>query len=563
MELSIFVQISLVIAVAAVVSIIMRFLRQPLILGYILTGVITGPSLLNIIQAHESFETLSSIGIALLLFIIGLGLNAKLIRSLGKPAIVTAFFVGIFLGPISFLVSYLFGFNVISSLFIANAMLFSSTIVILKTLSDKHEMGRLYGRLAIGILLIEDIMATLAMIMATMLAKDAEATKLIWLLAEAGGLALLLYVFGSHIIPKIGKFLASSRELLFLFSIGWGLSIASLFEVAGFSAELGALFAGVALAGLPYATEMAARLKPLRDFFLVLFFVSLGELFSLGSISVNLLPALALSALIMIGKPLLVMSSLSIMKYTNLTSYKTAIHLSQNSEFSIVLVLYAAQLGVVSENAVSLVTLVVLITIALSTYLTRFEKNIYKSLEKVLRKFERKELHKTHEKSDVYPAILIGYRKGGYEFVRTFRKLKLRYLVIDYNPEIIERLEQQGVRHAYGDIMDEEFLEEINIGSSKVIVSTVDDLEMNLSVLKYIRKNNKNASYICHALTYEDATELYEAGASYVILPHYVGSERISNFIKQNGISHKSLSDYRNKHLVVIGKKAVAEARVD
>ncbi len=561
MELSIFVQISIVIAVAAVVSIVMHTLKQPLILGYILTGIITGPSVLNIIQAHEAFETFSSIGIALLLFIIGLGLNAQLIRSLGKPSIITALFVGVFLGPLAFLTSWLFGLDLPTSLFIANSMLFSSTIVILKNLSDKHEMGRLYGKLAIGILLIEDIMATVAMILAAMMAQEnSDISNLLILGGKTLSLGIFLYVFGAHIIPRIGKFLASSRELLFLFSIGWGLVVASLFELSGFSAELGALFAGVALAGLPYATEMATKLKPLRDFFLVLFFVSMGELFKFDTIQSSLAPAITLSLIVMLGKPLIVMSSLSLLRYTHLTSFKTAIHLSQNSEFSIVLVLYAVNLGIISQQAVSIVTLVALITIGLSTYMMRFDDKIFSSLENVLRKFERKSSHEPKKHSDIYPVVLFGYHKGGHEFVETFRKLKLKYIVIDYDPNIINHLEEQGIRHSYGDVTDEEFLEEINVKNSKLVVSALDDMKTNLEILSYLRRYNKNISFICHALSYEDAVKLYKEGASYVSLPHYIGSEKISNFIKKNGISHRALTSYRDKHLSSIGRKAIVEA---
>ena len=558
MELSIFTQISLVIAIAGVVSLIMRFLRQPLVLGYILTGILVGPSVLNIVHARDAFETFSQIGIALLLFIIGLGLNAGVIRGLGKVSVVTAGIIFLLVGSTGHLASVLLGFNNITGLYLGIALFFSSTIIILKVLSDRHELGRLYGQVATGVLLVDDVIATLAIVSVAMISSGStDIVTLSWLVIKTALLGLGLYISSQWLIPRLGKTLARSSELLYLFSIAWGLSVASLFELAGLSHEIGALFAGVSLAGLPYAAEMAAKLKPLRDFFIVLFFVTLGELFTFGALKESLAPALVLSLIVMIGKPLFVMCSLGLLRYTRFTSFKTAIHLSQISEFSIILIVYAASVHVVSKDAVPVITLVGLITIAISTYLMKYDDALFKLLDKKLKIFERRRITENRQRRTTYPVILFGYHKGGHEFVETFRDMKQRYLVVDYNPEIIEHLESRGVRHAYGDMTDEEFLDEINAAKAQIIVSTVDTLETNLVTLRFLRRHNPNASYICHALNYEDAATLYEHGASYVSLPHYIGSERVSSFIKRHGMSHDALKDYRNRHLITIGRKAV------
>lgn len=558
MDLSIFTQIGLVIAIAAIVSMIMRAFKQPLILGYILTGILVGPSILNLVHAKDAFETFSQIGIALLLFIIGLGLNASVIRGLGKVSLVTATMILLLVGGAGFGVALAFGFNTMTAILLGLSLFFSSTIIILKVLSDKHELGRLYGQIALGVILLDDIVATLALVVVAMLAKgDANLWTFGFLALKAVGLGLFLIFMGGFVIPKLGKFLAKSSELLFLFSIGWGLSVASLFEILGLSHEVGALFAGVSLAGLPYATEMAAKLKPLRDFFIVLFFVTLGEIFTFNSIMSSLLPAIVLSLVVMIGKPIFVMTALGWLRYTRLTSFKAAIHLSQISEFSIILIIFAATSGVVSKEAIPIITLVALITIALSTYLMKYDDQLYHKLERALRIFERKRTKGESRAQTSYPVILFGFHKGGHEFLDAFREMNLHYLVVDYNPEIIEHLEQQGIRHAYGDMTDEEFLDEINASKAKLVVSTVDALDINLVTLKYLRRHTADVSFVCHALNYEDAATLYEHGASYVSLPHYIGSERVSNFIKRHGMSHAALSSYRDRHLVTIGRSAV------
>jgi len=364
MHQEIFVELSIVLVVVAVISVIMRLLKQPLILGYILTGILVGPLALDVIHAKDAFEGFSEIGIALLLFIIGLGMNAGVIKSLGKVSITTAAVIFTVVGGLGVLAATLMGFDMMTALVMGVALFFSSTIVILKVLSDKREISRLHGQVAIGVILVDDIVATLAIVAVTAASSGGLGIgDLVPMLAKAIGLGALLFITGAYVIPRFSKALAKSQELLFIFAVAWGFGIASLFGLFGFSHEVGALFAGVALASLPYATEMSTRLKPLRDFFIVLFFVTLGERFVFDDISGTLLPALVLSAIVLIGKPLFTMASLGLLGYTKLTSFKAGIHLSQISEFSIVLVVLAVQTALIDSRAASVITLVALITI--------------------------------------------------------------------------------------------------------------------------------------------------------------------------------------------------------
>ena len=560
MEFSIFTQLSLVLGVTALIALIMRLLKQPIIMGYIITGIIVGPSVLNIVHASDVFHSFSELGITLLLFIIGLGLNIGVIKSLGKVSLVTAAVIFSAVGGIGFLAShFLLGFDLTTSLIVGIALFFSSTIIILKVLSDNKELSRLYGQIAIGVILVDDIVATLALVVVTALGTHSGLDfSTVGLLAlKAIGLGVGLAFVGVKVMPKIARLFARSQELLFIFSIAWGLLIATLFDVAGFSHEVGALFAGVAIAGLPYATEIASKLKPLRDFFIVIFFVTLGEVFTFTSLQNSLVPALVLSFIVMVAKPLFVLIALGLQRYTKLTSFKAAIHLSQISEFSIILIILAASYKLVPPEAVAVITFVALITIGFSTYLMKYDDVLYRKLEHWLRHFERTTVNEHVKRNALYPVILVGYHKGGHEFLKTFREMKQRYLVIDYDPEVIDHLEAQGVRHAYGDATDEAFLEEVNAAQANLIVSTMTDASTNLALLRYVRRHNQKTSFICHAENYADAADLYEHGASYVSLPHYVGSERVSSFIRRHGLNHAALAEYRDKHLITIGRQAL------
>lgn len=552
MDSHVFSELSLVIIVTAAVSLFMRLIRQPLILGYILAGLLVGPSFFGLIQSEELFQVFSSIGIALLLFIIGLGMNVAELKKLGKPVFAVAFSTLLVITMIGFSTSSLLGFTKTEALIAGLALFFSSTIIIVKILSDKKEQNRLHGQIAIGVILVEDIVATFALLFVAAGAEGGfqpqEAAVLI-----AKGLALLglLYFCSSKILPKVARYMAESQEMLFLFAISWGFGIATLFEISGFSLEVGALFSGVALATSPYVAEIASRLRPLRDFFVVIFFIFLGQSLTISNISSALIPALILSIIVMVMKPFIVTSVLGLLGYTKRVSFKAGINLSQISEFSVVLVVLAIANDLVRNEVGAVITLVAIITIAVSTYLMHYDDELYEVFDRIkLRMFEKEVVYRENRKVSGYPMVLLGYHHGGHEFVKTFRQMHKRFLVVDYDPDVIELMEQQKIDYLYGDVTDRELLDEANIEKAKLIVSTISDHNTNVFLVNLIENINPGAVIICHADNLKEATELYDLGASYVMIPHYIGSEKIGSFIKRNGLDKTEFKRIREKHLM-------------
>lgn len=555
----VFTQLSLVIVIAAVIAYIVRLFKQPMLIGYIIAGMIVGPSLLHVIDNKVAFETFSEIGIALLLFIIGLELSVAVIRRLGKAVFLTAAALLCTIGTLGFLVGGAFGFMPIEALLVGLAMFFSSTIIIAKVLSDKKEISRLNGQIAIGIILLDDIIATFALLFVAAAGSGGMLGPLdIGLLLLKGMAVIGVLVFLSiKVLPKVAKSVAKSQELLFLFALAWGFGVATAVNYVGFSIEIGALFAGVALAHLPYANQIGARLKPLRDFFVILFFISLGESLQIGNLANAIIPAIALSLLVLVLKPLIVMTSLGLLGYTRRTSFKTGINLSQISEFSIILIVLAASTGIIRGEIAAIITLVALITIIVSTYLMQYDNKLYQKLEKHLNMFERVgAVDKKHEVKD-YPLVLIGYNNGGHQYLKTFRSLKKKFVVIDYDPEVIEDLHRANINYLYGDVTDPELLAELNMDSVHLIVNTISDHTVNVTLAKYVRRRNDKAVIVCYSKTYNEAAELYRLGVSYVMLPHFIGSERLSSFISTHGISRQSFENYREKHMVKIGRAAL------
>ena len=533
----------------------MRVLKQPLILGYIIAGLLAGPTALHLINAEETFEAFSQIGIALLLFIIGLGMRVTELRKLGKVVLVAGFSSLIIVTMTGFATASALGFTKTESFIMGLALFFSSTIIIVKLLSDKKEQNRLHGQIAIGIIILEDLIATLALLFIVAGKGDGglDVSQLFVIGAKSIFLLLFLAFCSYKVLPKLAKYMANSQELLFLFAIAWGFGIATLFQEAGFSIEIGALFAGVAMASSPFVQEIASRLRPLRDFFLVLFFISLGEKMDMSNLSKALVPALIFTLIVIIIKPIVVTASAGLMGYAKRVSFKAGVNLSQISEFSIVLVVLAVADGIVRPEVGSIITLVAIFTIAASTYLMKYDDKLFMYFDKVRIKFFEKDVVYHEKKSSrSYQNVLIGYHHGGQEFIKTFKEMKKKFLVIDYDPEVIEILENQKIDYLYGDANDSELLAEAGIDKSKMIVSTIKDHDANVFLANHISTENPQAIMIFHASNIAQATELYNLGATYVMIPHHASSEKTSQLIKKTDGDKEALEKQRTKHLATL-----------
>src|SRR3989338_10283244 len=454
---NIFFELSIVVAAATLVSIFMKIIKQPLIIGYIITGIVLGPFALNLVQPSDTLVTFSEIGIAFLLFIVGLNLNFKTLKDVGVIALIT----GIAQVAITFIVVYFISkfleFPSISSFYIAAALTFSSTIIVVKLLLDKHDLDTLYGKIAIGLLLVQDfiIIVLLLFLSPSVGMQTFSSLALSTIIKMAVAIALVMLVT-NYFVPKVLEFTAKSQELLFLFGISWVLLLASSLSRLGFSVEMGALFAGISLASSPFSLEIGNKLKPLRDFFIILFFISLGSQMVFILDSGTLLKIIVLSLVVLILKPIIVMSVIGLMGYKKRIGFLTGISLAQVSEFSFILIILAVNLGQISQETASLVTLVGLITIAGSSYLILNNYSLYQKFSGYISVFERKNLNGAMEKAKYqdFKIVLFGYNRIGFSLLKSFKKLRKKFLIVDYNPETIKMLNSHGICCKYGDASD-------------------------------------------------------------------------------------------------------------
>lgn len=550
MQGNIFVEVSVLLGLCAGISMIIRYLRQPLIIGYIITGLIVGPSLLGLVKSPESIETLGSFGVTLLLFIVGLGLNPKVIKEVGKVSLITGFCQVFFTSLMGFWVAGLLGFDKTSSVYIGASLAFSSTIIILKLLTDKKEQTKLFGKIAIGFLLVQDVVATIALVIASASSQgDITFQTILPLIVKGFALFALVFLVSNFILKHLTHFLSRSRELLFLFTLAWGFGIASMFYKFGFSVEVGALLAGVSLATMPYAQDVGSRLRPLRDFFLIVFFIALGTRLNLNDVKAVLGQAIILSLIVMICNPLIVMTVMGILGYTKKTSFKAGIALTQVSEFSLILVLLGESNKQISQEVVSLIMVTAILTMAISSYMIIYSDKLYSLLEPRLRLFERKKTRPTKDHKTSVDAVIFGFKKGGHEYINVFRQLNKKFLLVDHDPDVIDDAEKHGIPYIYGDATDLQLLEEINLEDVKFVVAVITDHTTNVFLLQHLHQHNPKCIVICHADSVAEAIELYGLGASFVILPHYIGNEKVSGFIKHNGFKKSEFNKYRTKHL--------------
>ncbi len=549
-----FIQFSLIIFIVLAVCSVMRILRQPLIIGYIISGIILGPLFLNLMSELDSFHLFSQIGIALLLFIVGLHLSPRVIKEVGKASLVTGAGQIVFTSLIGFLIATTFGFGWLPSLYIAVAMTFSSTIIIMKLLSDKEALEKLYGKISIGFLLFQDLVAILILMGISSFSAAGGLESLMMVLARGALLVAALALLSHYLLPRLNNFFARSQEFLFVFSVAWGLGLASLFFYIGFSIEIGALLAGVILSVSSYSYEISGRLKPLRDFFIIFFFLILGSQMIFSDISGLVLPAILFSLFILIGNPLIVMALMGRMRYNRKTGFMAGLTVAQISEFSLVLVALGVKVGHLSPSVLSFVTLIGMITIAGSTYMIIYSDGLYSRLSKFLMVFERKRLRKSASKGKPYKYILMGYNRIGYSILNALSNMGKEHLVIDFDPEIIRELKEEGVPCVYGDVEDVEFLDEIGLRNSKLIVSTIPEMDTNLFLLRKFRKKGGPA-IVLTARHISDALELYRTGADYVILPHFLGGEYASHLITRAGSDKSAYWTERKKEISALKER--------
>ncbi|MCC7570438.1 cation:proton antiporter [Candidatus Micrarchaeota archaeon] len=556
---NVFFELTMIFALTITICGIMKLLKQPLIIGYILSGILAGPLFFSLTQSIETISIFAQMGISFLLFLVGLHLNPKIIREIGKVSLITGVGQVVFTTILGFLICQALGFSIIESIYIAIALTFSSTIIIMKLLSDKKDLETLYGKIAIGFLIVQDLIAIFILMMLAPSSNGIGMLEMVLITAVKGLVVIVaLGLVGWFVIPPVTKHIAQSQEYLLLFVIGWCLVISSVFYILDFSIEAGALVAGVMLSFSPYNHEISSRVKPIRDFFIVLFFIMLGSQMVFGNILQQIPLILVLSALILIGNPLIVIILMGLMGYTKRNGFMAGLTVAQISEFSLILITLGIRLGHLTNEILSIITIVGIITITGSTYMILYSGKIYPYISGFLSFFERKgkKIDEYKYQTDgKYGIILFGYNRIGFDVFKTLKKIDKNILVVDYDPETIIKLSNKGIECRYGDANDSELLDELEIGNAKMIISTIPDVETNLLISKKIKSQKKKPIFLPVSTQIEDVFELYDEGVTYVIMPHFLGGTKVASMIEKYKFKKVKFKKEKEKHIAHLKKR--------
>ena len=491
-----FAEIAAILVMAAVAGVIARLLKQPLIVAYIIVGIIAGPALLGLVSDGAEIELLAKVGIAILLFLVGLKLDVHLIRITGVVALLTGVGQVLFTSIVGYLILIALGFDVIPAIYIAVALTFSSTIIIVKLLSDKRELDQLHGRIAVGFLIVQDLLVIVAMIVIVAIgqpgASDGDVTGQI-LRTFGGGVAFLLVIalLARYVLPRALDWLARSQELTLLFGVAWAISLAAISAALGLSMEIGAFVAGVSLASTPYRESLGARLISLRDIMILFFFIELGAALTFTDALAQLGPAILLSVFVLIGNPIIVMIIMGVMGYRKKVSFQAGLAVAQISEFSLILIALGFSLGQVDESVLGLVTMVGIITITISTYFILYSEQIYERLAPALSIFERKQPRADLEQereAHPYDAIVVGAGRLGGDVIRGLLARGAVLLVVDYDPQALRKIAGPHVDTLYGDVAEPEFAASLPFHETKTVICAVPDPTTNIVLLQTLQR---------------------------------------------------------------------------
>jgi Kef-type K+ transport system membrane component KefB len=537
-EIGIFEQVAGVLAVCVAAGALALLLRQPLIVGLLAAGIAVGPEVLGLVESTSEIELLAKIGISLLLFVVGLKLDVRLVSKLGPVALATGLGQVLFTSLFGFLIAIGLGFDTTPAIYIAVALTFSSTIIIVKLLTDKRELEELHGRIALGFLIVQDIVVVLAMIAITATGAaegDDLLGEFVGVILRGTLLLAAVAVFGRYIAPRVTHVLARSSELLVLASVTWAVALAAISIFLGFSEEVGAFLAGMSLASTPYREAISGRLTTLRDFLLVFFFIELGTQFELGSALDQLGAAIVFSLFVLIGNPIIVMIIMGLMGYRKRVSFKAGLTVAQISEFSLILVALGVAQGQIGPEVVGLVTAVGLITISASTYLIYGSDRIYERIEPFLRVFERGEpgTNLDLDGDRIEPEyVVVGLGRFGSTVLEELRQRGDEVLGVDFDPRSVQS-DAWDVPVIYGDAEDPDLPEQLPLSATRWVISTLRTREANLQLIGSLRGHGYTGGIAVAAEDHDMAEMLEAAGADLTIRPLHIAARPLLALIHE------------------------------
>lgn len=548
--------IGLAIVAATALAYVARLLRQPLLLAYIGAGLLIGPPVLGLVHSEQEIAELSELGLAFLMFIVGLEIDLKKLVNSGRVGALVGTIQVVACAVLTVGFVLLLGFGGLPALYLGVATAFSSTMIVVKLLSDKSELDTVDGRLTLGILLMQDVLAIVVLALQPNL-NDPSVLPIMISVLSGFGLVVGALLVSRYVLPALFQYVAKSPEIVMISAITWCLLVGYMAMLANFSIAMGALIAGVTLSAFPYSLDVVAKIRSLRDFFVTLFFVALGMQLQIDSLQVVLI-SLALSAFVILSRFVTIAPPLYVLGYGSRVGALCSIALAQAGEFALVIVALGLSLGHVGRDVASILALTLVITSTLSTYMIMGNHKVAQRLVQTLRAFgvpERLRRGDDGEPGHEHGAALaiLGFHRVASSLVYQAQGSSKGHdvLVVDFSPEVYSKLAAMDIPVVYGDISHLDTLEHVGIERASVVISTVSEDFLrgtdNLTMLRQIRRLNPDARVILSAETLDRARVMYEAGADYVVLPRVETARAFLDILE--AIENGQLGDLRERAL--------------
>lgn len=556
----IFLELTVILILAGVIATVLSLLKQPAIIAYLITGLIIGPFGLYRLHHSDILHGLGEVGITLLLFLVGLELDINQIKRLGLRVLA----IGMGQIVVTTLLAYFgllaLGLESTGAWLVALGLSFSSTIIVVKLLNEKRDIHSLYGKIVLGVLLLQDFAAIFLLVFFTGAnsADSITAGLPTWQLIFFNFIKVAIFVWlinwlSKFILPRVLKFVGKSDELLLVFSLAWALGIAALVSLPfiGFNIAIGGFLAGLALASTAVHYEIGNRIKSLRDFLIIIFFIELGAGLVFNDWRAIVTPAIFAILFVMLVKPLTVIVLTGLAGYKPRTGFLVSLPLSQVSEFSLILAAVGLHYGYVGEFERAILTVVAIVSIISSSYLTLQSESLYERWKHLLRWFDfrRGSAERGWEEQKFRQHIIVvGAHRLGRHIVEVLSRLKIPFVIIDQNPAVAEDYHAQKIPVICGDIGDSHVQELAGLAKARLVISTIPNLKDNEALLETIRNNRYRARLIMTAHDEEEALSLYDKKIDYVLLPHFIGGQHLAKILEEDQ-ELRRLHKLREKHL--------------
>jgi Kef-type K+ transport system membrane component KefB len=523
---------SLIIVTAIGLSYIARLTGQPTIIAYIFTGIVLGPVFLDVVTQTELVDLMAELGLGFLLFLLGMKMRIDDIREILRPVINIAVWQTVLQTALAFAVAWMLGFTVVETTIIALATVFGATPIIVKLLTDKDEIATLPGRIDVGVLIIQDIylVVLLALLSAESFGTPSEiAVSIGSIFLLMAGIGVFSYVSSKYLLPRLFDLVADDQEVFFIVGIAWAFLFIVVSDQLNLSIEVGAFLAGLSLAQVSYTSELTERIRPITDFFMVIFFSSIGLRLAADQLFAFWQEALIASAVLMIGNFLIMFFIIDYENFTPQTSFIGSINMIQVSEFSLVVGALAITQGYIGPEILGYLSLMAIVTMGLSAYDINYNAQIWERAKPWFARFESPDKRDVDLKTYQDHAVVIGYDEITKRTLTLLGEWYDDVVVIDRNPRHAAFLRGSEHDYVYGDFKHSELRKATGIGRAAFILSSSVERDINRTA---IRESRDDAVIFVEADSVDDAIELYRTGATYVIISTLLTGQELAETLE-------------------------------